>query len=77
MVCDEEAERKFVDEALVAVTKQVPAEPAVRDVPETVQEEAVPVVAAYVTLPVPDPPELVRVNAVPNVPLVEETVRVD
>jgi hypothetical protein len=66
-----------VDDALVAVTKHVPAEPAVRDVPETVQLEAVPVVAVYVTLPVPDPPEVVRVNAVPNVPLVEETVSVD
>ena len=77
MVCDEEAERKFVDEALVAVTKHVPAEPAVREVPETVHVEAVPVVAAYVTLPVPDHPEVVRVNAVPNVPLVEEIVSVD
>ena len=62
---------------MVAVTKHVPADPAVREVPETVQLEAVPVVAVYVTLPVPDPPEVVRVNAVPNVPLVEETVNVD
>ena len=60
--------------AFVAVTKHVPAEPAVREVPETVQVEAVPVVAAYVTLPVPKPPEVVSVNAVPNVPLVDETV---
>ena len=63
--------------ALVAVTKHVPAEPAVRDVPETVQLDAVPVEAAYVTLPVPDPPEVVRVSAVPKVPLVDETVSVD
>ena len=35
-----------MDEAFVAVTKHVPAEPAVRDVPETVQLEAVPVAAA-------------------------------
>ena len=60
--------------AFVAVTKQVPADPAVKDVPETVQLEAVPVVAEYVTLPESVPPEVVRVNAVPNVPLVEETV---
>ena len=32
--------------ALVAVTKHVPVEPAVKEVPETVQLEAVPVVAA-------------------------------
>ena len=57
--------------ALVAVTKHVPADPADRDVPETVQVDAVPAEAAYVTLPVPDPPEVVRVNAVPKVPLVE------
>ena len=54
-----------MDDAFVAVTKQVPAEPAVKDVPETVQLDAVPVVAAYVTLPVPDPPEVVSVRAVP------------
>jgi hypothetical protein len=42
-----------------------------------VQLDAVPAEAAYVTLPVPDPPEVVRVSAVPNVPLVDETVRVD
>ena len=47
------------------MTKHVPAEPADREVPETVQLEAVPVVAEYVTLPVPDPPEVERVNAVP------------
>ncbi len=62
---------------MVAVTKHVPADPAVREVPETVQLEAVPVVAVYVTLPVPDPPEVVSVKVVPNVPLVEETVNVD
>ncbi len=61
--------------ALVAVTKHVPADPAVREVPETVQVEAVPVAAEYVTLPESVPPEVVSVNAVPNVPLVEETVR--
>ena len=47
------------------MTKHVPADPAVKEVPETVQLEAVPVVAEYVTLPVPDPPEVVSVNAVP------------
>ena len=47
------------------MTKQVPADPAVKEVPETVQLEAVPVVAVYVTLPVPDPPEVVSVNDVP------------
>ncbi len=63
--------------AFVAVTKHVPAEPAVNEVPETVQVEAVPVEAVYVTLPVPDPPEVVSVKTVPNVPLVEETVSDD
>ena len=48
-----------------------------RVVPETVQLEAVPVVAAYVTLPVPDPPDVVIVKSVPYVPLVEEIVSVD
>ena len=41
------------------------------------QLDAVPAEAANVTLPVPDPPEVVRVSAVPNVPLVDERVRVD
>ena len=59
---------------MVAVTKHVPAEPAVREVPETVQVEAVPVDAVYVTLPESVPPVVVSVKAVPNVPLVEETV---
>ena len=59
------------------MTRHVPAEPAVKEVPETVQEEAVPVEATYVTLPSPDPPEVVRLSADPNVPLVEVTVRVD
>ena len=45
--------------------RQVPADPAVKDVPETVQLEAVPVVAVYVTLPVPEPPEVLSVKAVP------------
>ena len=62
--------------ALVAVTKHVPDEPAVKEVPETVQLEAVPVEAANVTLPEPEPPEVVSVNAVPKVPVVEETVSV-
>ena len=59
------------------MTKQVPAEPAVNEVPETVQEDAVPRVAAKVTDPSPVPPEVVSVRAEPKVPLVEETVSVD
>ena len=58
------------------MTKHVPAEPAVNEVPETVQEDAVPVVATKVTDPSPVPPEVVSVRAEPKVPLVEETVKV-
>jgi hypothetical protein len=57
--------------ALVAVTKQVPIEPAVKLDPEIVQEEDVPVVAVKVTFPVPEPPVVIRVKADPKVPLVE------
>jgi hypothetical protein len=35
-----------VSAAFVAVTKHVPADPAVKEVPETVQVDAVPVAAA-------------------------------
>jgi hypothetical protein len=59
------------------VTKHVPAEPAVNEVPETVQEEEVPVVATKVTDPSPVPPKVVSVRAEPKVPLVEETVKED
>ena len=41
------------------------------------QLDAVPVAAAKVILPVPNPPEVVSVKADPKVPLVDETVRVD
>ena len=61
----------------MAVTKHVPAEPAVNEVPERVQLDAVPRDTAKVTSPSPVPPEVVSVSAEPNVPLIDETVRVD
>ena len=52
--------------AFVAITTQVVAEVAVRDVPLT--EHPVPV-TEKVTAPAPDPPALERVMGVPTVPV--------
>ena len=61
--------------ALVAVTEQVPAEVTLSDAPDTVQPLAVPSVAVYETAPLPEPPLVVSVSALPAVPLVEVTLR--
>ena len=61
----------------MAVTKQVPALPAVNVEPDIEHDVAEPVVAEYETFPSPDPPLVARLKAVPYVPLVEVTVKVD
>jgi hypothetical protein len=59
---------------MLAVTAQVPV--LVLDSAETVmaQPVAVPFTAVNVTAPVPDPPEVVKVSGVPNVPDVDVMV---
>ena len=50
----------------------VPGDVALRVVPLMIEQPAVPVVVtAYVTAPLPEPPEVARVRSVPYVPLVE------
>ena len=60
----------------MAVTKHVPAEPAVRTPLDSLQLDAVPRETAYVIAPLSVPPEVVSVRADPNVPLVEVRVSV-
>jgi hypothetical protein len=60
---------------MVAVTAQVPVLVLDSAEPMTVQPVAVPFTALNVTAPVPDPPEVVKVSGVPNVPDVEVMVR--
>jgi len=58
--------------AFVAVTVHVPGDVALNVVPLMIEQPAVPVVVtAYVTAPLPEPPEVARVRSVPYVPLVE------
>lgn len=69
VVWEEEIAAYVESEALVAVTKHVPAEVDVN----TPLLKAQPVVddpfaTEYVIAPVPEPPEVVRVNGVPKVP---------
>ena len=70
IVCAELVPTKYEESAaFVAVTAHVePATPVnVRVVPE-IEQPAVPaVVTAYVTAPLPEPPEVVKVNVLPNV----------
>jgi hypothetical protein len=63
--------------ALVAVTLHVPAEVLLKVEPLTVQAVAVPLVAAKLTAPVPEPPLVVKPNGVPNTPDVEVNVSAD
>jgi hypothetical protein len=65
------------DAALVAVTMHVPAVVVSRDDPVIEQPVAVPSVAAYVTAPVPDPPDVSSVRGVPTVPVKVERESVD
>ena len=51
----------------------VPGDVALNVVPLMIEQPAVPaVVTAYVTAPLPEPPDVSRVMSVPYVPLVEE-----
>jgi len=63
-----------VSAALVAVTEQVPADVTLSEEPETAQPVAVPSTTANDTAPVPEPPLVISVSAVPKVPLVDVTV---
>lgn len=55
---------------------QVPALVLVRVEPETEHPVAVPLMVENETAPLPDPPEVVSVSAVPKVPDVDDTARV-
>jgi hypothetical protein len=62
--------------AFVAVTKHVPGAAAVSVEPVTVQV-VVPALCEYVTLPPPEPPEVVSERLVPKFPEVEVIERLD
>jgi hypothetical protein len=64
----------LVSAALVAVTLHVPAEDTDREEALTRHPDAVPLVAAKLTAPVPEPPLVVKVNGVPKTPAVEVNV---
>ena len=70
VVTDDEAAEYLASAALVAVTKQVPAEVALNTAPLIEQPLAVPPVTEYLTTPVPDPPLVVRVRGAPTMPFV-------
>jgi hypothetical protein len=60
--------------AFVAVTVHVPGVFAFNTLPLEIEQPAVPAeVTVKVTVPVPEPPEVVSVRAEPYVPLVEVT----
>ena len=70
IVCAELVATKYeASAAFVAVTAHVePATPVKESVEPEIEQPAVPaVVTAYVTAPVPEPPEVVNVNVLPNV----------
>lgn len=71
----DETEAKLASVALVAATEQVPALVVVRLDPLTAQPVAVPLVTVKLTPPVPEPPDVVSGNAVPNVPVTEVRLR--
>jgi hypothetical protein len=52
---------------------QVPGDVALNFEPLTIKQPAVPAaVTAYVTAPLPEPPDMSRMRSVPYVPLIEE-----
>ena len=63
--------------ARVAVTTQVPGVFAWREAPDTAHPLAVPSVTVYETFPVPEPPVVPRIRAVPTCPDVVATASVD
>jgi len=75
VVAGDETAWLMVDAALVAVTMHVPMLVTVSELPVTVQPVAVPFVTLKVTAPVPDPPLVVSVSALPMVPAREVTLR--
>jgi hypothetical protein len=68
VVADEEMARLVIEAALVAVTTHVPMLVTVSELPDTAQPAAVPFVTMKVTAPVPEPPLVKRVSAIPRVP---------
>ena len=54
--------------AFVAVTRHFPAPVAVSELPVILQPVAVPLATVKLTAPLPEPPLVTRVSAVPSVP---------